>query len=149
MPSKRKKNNRFKAFEGIKENDRHVRLTECMITSPAWVDLKATSIKLYVAMKLRYNGSNTEVEFPYSEAAKYISKNTINPCLDDLIIHGLIEISYEGRTNRKANIYRFSDKWQRWPHIDVRRMSNVLFGSLNNKGCTTPKTEGSKEGKTG
>ena len=110
----RRKNNRFRLFEGRKTNDRHVRLTADMINSEAWRDLRATSIKLYIALKLRYNGENeNEIELPYSEVEKIgISKNRVKKCFDDLITHGFIEYAHQGRFSRTANKYKLSSKWQ-------------------------------------
>lgn len=120
-----KKNNRFRVFEGKKANDRHIRLTEDMIVSEAWKDLKATSVKLYISLKLRYNGENYDsIEFPYSEAEKIgISKNIIKTCFDDLIKCGFIEMISCGRFSRTANIYKLSNGWREYKA--VRGMVNI------------------------
>ena len=112
----RKKCNNFRLFEGRKTNDRHVRITSDMIASSAWADLKATSVKLYISLKLRYTGANRDsIEFPHSEVEKIgISKDCIKKCFDDLISHGFIECTHQGRISRTPNTYKLSEKWQVW-----------------------------------
>lgn len=125
---RRKRGNNFRLFEGKKINERHVRITESMILSEAWTDLKATSIKLYISLKLKYNGANQdEIEFPHSEVEKVgISKDIIKKCFDDLIEHGLIECVHEGRFSRTANKYKLSNRWQVWQkHQNHKEMVNI------------------------
>lgn len=111
----KRKNTRFRLFEGRKSNDRHVRITGDMVSSGAWIDLKATSVKLYISLKLRYNGSDEDIEFPYTEAEKIgISKNCIKGCFDDLIKCGFIECTWNGKATRTPNRYKLSDKWQNY-----------------------------------
>ena len=113
---KRRKVNNFRLFEGRKVNDRHVRITEDMIKSEAWAELKATSVKLYISIKLRYTGANRDdIEFPHTEAEKIgISKDCIKKCFDDLIKHGFIECTHQGRFSRTPNKYKLSESWQQW-----------------------------------
>jgi hypothetical protein len=119
-----------------------------MIMSDAWRDLKSTSIKLYVAMKLRYNGNNhDDIEFPHSEAKKIISRNVITSCFNDLILHGFIEVVREGRIARMSNIYKFSDSWQKWPDIDPKTLTPVHIGPPNIGGSATLKNGGSGDQK--
>jgi hypothetical protein len=113
---RKKHGNNFRLFEGKKITERHVRITESMIASEAWMELKATSVKLYISLKLRYNGANQEgIEFPHSEVEKIgISKDCIKKCFDDLIEHGFIECVHQGRFSRTPNKYKLSNKWQAW-----------------------------------
>ena len=114
MPRARKA--RFHDFEGRNGNERHIRLTDSMLRSAAWHDLKATSIKLYLEIKRRYSGTNqNEICMPYASAAEIIDRKSIRGCLDDLIVHGFIEVQHEGRTSMTANIYKLSARWQDWP----------------------------------
>jgi hypothetical protein len=116
---KKKSGNNFRQFEGRKSNDRHVRITADMITSEAWTDLKATSVKLYISLKLRFNGTNhDELQLPHSEAVKIgLSKDIVKSCFDDLISHGFIEYVHQGRFTRTPNIYKLSGNWQSWKPI--------------------------------
>lgn len=132
---KKPKGNNFKRFEGRKANDRHVRITEDMMLSEAWTDLKAVSIRLYLAMKLRYkgNGQLEDIEYPHSEAEKIgISRNVIRASFLDLKEHGFIDITFEGRFRREANRYCFSDRWIEW--------KKVYNGSPKSASSTTPKS---------
>ena len=113
----RKPNNRFRAFEGTKPNDRHIRLTHSMLTSDAWRDLRATSVRLYLDMKTRYTGSLEAFQYPYSEAGKCISRNVISDSIEDLKSHGFISVDNTARFRREANLYRFVDAWQTWSKI--------------------------------
>jgi outer membrane receptor for ferric coprogen and ferric-rhodotorulic acid len=112
----KKKNTNFRLFEGRKANDRHVRITQDMITSKAWTSLKATSVKLYISLKLRYTGTvQNEIEFPHTEVEKIgISKDCVKKCFDDLIKCGFIECVHNGRFDRTPNKYKLSSVWQEY-----------------------------------
>lgn len=116
---KRKRGNNFRLFEGRKVNDRHIRITEDMITSEAWLNLKPTSVKLYISIKLRFTGNNQdEIEFPYTEACKIgLSIETVKNCFADLTSKGFIEIVSCGRFSRTANVYKLSNKWQGYKNV--------------------------------
>ena len=133
---KRRKINNFRLFEGKKVNDRHVRITEDMICSEAWVDLKAISIKLYISLKLRFTGNNQDsIEFPHSQIAKIgISKDSIKGCFDDLVNHGFIEYVNQGQFTRTPNVYKLSSNWRVWkrPEGELRKHVNKKEPSMVN-----------------
>jgi hypothetical protein len=110
---RKKRGNNFRLFEGRKKNDRHIRITQDMMDSPAWKRLKPTSIVLYLSIKLRFNGENQDsIEFPYTEAEKLgLSIETTKRCFTDLVDNGFIEIMQCGRFNRRANVYKLSSNW--------------------------------------
>jgi len=109
----KKRGNCFRPFEGRKPNDRHVRITEDMLKSEAWRKLKPTSIVLYLAIKMRYDGKNQdEIKFPYSEAEKLgLSTETVKRCFAELIEYKFIEVMSCGKFSRTTNIYKLSSKW--------------------------------------
>jgi len=111
----KKRGNNFRLFEGRKANDRHIRITMDMMKSNAWKNLKPTSIVLYLAIKLRYDGKNQdEIQFPYSEAEKLgLSIGTIKTAFNELSENGFIETVSCGKFNRTANVYKLSSEWQR------------------------------------
>jgi hypothetical protein len=124
----RKRNTRFKSFEGTKENDRHIRQTDSMMDSLAWMDLSLAAKVLYGEIKRRYTGDNhTRIELPHSSLIerKVLSKNIITNTFDSLVKHGFIEVIREGGPARTANQYALSDKWQQWPKVQPRGMSRI------------------------
>lgn len=105
----------LKPFEGKAGAERHIRITESMLESEAWADIRATSAKLYVSMKLRFTGNNQDgLRFPYCEAEKIINRKIVFESFKDLISHGFIEVIERGCFHRKLNKYKLSDKWKEW-----------------------------------
>ena len=116
---KKKSGNNFRQFEGRKSNDRHVRITLDMTKSEAWLNLKPSSVVLYLSIKIRYDGKNHDnIEFPYSEAHKLgLSNDTTKKCFAELCEKGFIEMMNCGRFSRTANVYKLSSNWQAWRAI--------------------------------
>jgi len=116
--SRKKTTSEFKPFESRNPADRHVRITESMIRSAAWRDLRGTAAKLYVSMRLRYNGNNHEdikCSFRFAAKAAAITTVTAQNCIDDLILHGFIEIQTPGIFNgHVSTVYKFSNAWHSW-----------------------------------
>lgn len=116
---RKKRGNNFRPFEGKKVNDRHIRITQNMMESLAWKSLKPTSVVLYLAIKLRFNGENyNNIEFPYSEASKLgLSIETTKKCFSDLVSKGFIEVESCGKFSRTANVYSLSCKWMEYKSV--------------------------------
>ena len=116
----RKGGNNFKTFESTTQNAKHYRITHNMINSEAWKDLDIYARDLYHNMKSKFNFNNeNNISFTYEEGMKLMSKASFTKAIDNLIEHGFIYIVENGRALRKANIYGFSDNWQKYPNIDI------------------------------
>lgn len=119
-------------------NDSYARITDSLLLSEAFKDLKPHLQMLVIYMrnqdfgKRKPNRDYSETSsvwefvkddrcfyFPWHTAKSYTDryKNNSGRLYRDinvLIEHGFIELSLNGRNTRKNNIYKFSDKWQQW-----------------------------------
>lgn len=110
--------NNFKPFEGAHKNDRHIRITENMMTSKAWLDLSIHARFLYMEFKRCYNFVNDQaIKFSFKYGRKLMDPKAFSAALDSLIDHGFIQVIYNGHAHRRPNIYGLSADWQRWPNI--------------------------------
>ncbi len=117
---KKPSGNNFKSFESITANARHYRITVNMVDSKAWKDLDIYARDLYHYMKAKFNFTNeNNISCTYTEGTTLMCKANFNKAIDSLILHGFIKIIENGRTQRKPNIYGFSDLWQRYPDINI------------------------------
>jgi hypothetical protein len=106
----------FKSFELTPGKPiRHIRLTEDMLASRAWMELSAYEIKLYIAIKRKYNGGNhDDISFTYAEGERQMAKRTFTKAMDKLIECGFVDLQRQGRYIREPNIYELSARWQRY-----------------------------------
>ena len=101
----------FKAFEGKKSKDRHIRITKSMMDNENFIKLKPATIKVYMYMKLWANGE-TEFDYAKSLGSKVVSPATFTNAVKELVSKGFIERVYFSNVGgHKANRFRFSDKW--------------------------------------
>ncbi|KAA8674467.1 hypothetical protein [Clostridium sp. HV4-5-A1G] len=122
--SKHKRNN-YQSFES--HDGRYTRIFDDMIDSAAWDELSGNAIKLYIKMKRKYvpaydgkgqliKCNKDDISMPKSEYSKFMSPNTFQKCIDELISCGFIRVveykPLEG--SRKVIIYGFSDMWQKY-----------------------------------
>lgn len=97
--------------------EKYVGITLTMIQSEAWQNLTGKAVKLYLAMRLQYNGEN-ENGFYFNRALyqkhfKLYSNGTqFNKDLQRLIDNGFIDCKERNWTTRTKNLYAFSDRWQ-------------------------------------
>lgn len=116
----------FEPFEGREANGGFVAITQDMMESAAWNDLKLRQWGLYLYLKSKYTREIANEEFvssnkgnislPYSEWFKklYGDGDTFRSDMKALYDHGFIVLVCSGQAKRTCNIYGFSDKWQQW-----------------------------------
>ncbi len=101
----------FKEYEGKKIKDKHIRITKSMLDNEKFKNLKPSTIKVYMYMKLWANG---EIEFDYSKSlgSKVVSQMTFANAIKELIENGFIErVYFSNGGGHKPNRYRFSNNW--------------------------------------
>lgn len=103
----------FKKYEGEKTKDKHIRLTKSMMDNKNFRELKPSTIKVYMYMKLWANG---EAEFDYSKSlgSKVVSSMTFSKAIKELIEKGFIErVYFSNGGGHKPNRYKFSKNWSK------------------------------------
>lgn len=101
----------FKAFEGKKSKDKHIRLTKDMLDNKTFRKLTGKTIIVYMYMKLWANGE-TEFDYAKSLGSKVVSPATFTNAVKELVSKGFIErVYFSNGGGHKANRFRFSDKW--------------------------------------
>lgn len=119
-------------------DDTYARITESLLISDAFKDLKPHVQMLYIFMREQEYGkrkpnrdykecdsfydkikSEQCIYFPWHTAKTYCNRYTQNSNrlyqdINILIEHGFIEIILNGRSTRSNSIYKLSDKWQQW-----------------------------------
>lgn len=119
-------------------NDTYARMTDSLLLSPAFYDLKPHEQALYFFMRQQefgkrkpnrdYNEESPEWDiiknelcfyFPWHTAKAYSKRykdtsSRLYKDIDVLIEHGFIEKVLNGRSARSNNVYKYSDKWQKW-----------------------------------
>lgn len=114
-----------KSFESEKLNDVSANIYASMMQSSAWQELTASSIRLYLFMKLQYYGQknlpNMPQEYYYFNKAMFMETYKLYSCPNQfyidkrlLIKQGFIEEIESGRNTRTKSIYKFSDKWKQY-----------------------------------
>ena len=161
MPKKRKYQK--KSFESAGHpSDVSANLYSSMLESPAWMDLSPKQQVLYLFCKWQYYRmkevqkkalflaypdltppANVQEYFSLSTGAVtkdyplYTNLSSFYRDRDALITHGFIRVIADGSNVRQKNIYRYSDKWQKWGtdsfHIEPKEMSHKLLTSTRNK----------------
>lgn len=101
----------FLQYEGSKQKDKHIRLTNDMMNSKSYLKLSYTSKVLYSYIKLWACG---KVEFEYSwSLAKNIigSSATYIKAKNELIKYGFISCIRSSKCSRLPNKYKFTSEW--------------------------------------
>lgn len=126
MPKKRKELFEFRPFESVNKHDKHLRITNSMMESKAWVSLSTHSMILYIYMKKKYNFNNADdISFTYKEGKELMSKAVFTKSLDQLIECGLIDVVEQNWSSRKCNIYGFSARWHKYGTSDFVEHSRI------------------------
>ena len=153
-----KKKYKPKAFESTgTSSDVSANIYNSMIMSDAWNDLSKNQRLLYVYCKSCYYRqkdsykkslfkdmgmevpSDVQPFFSLTEGSikkywkLYTNMNSFYSDRDALISHGLIRVVADGHTMRKANIYQFSSKWQKYGTKDFKIEYNEMSSSLRRK----------------
>jgi hypothetical protein len=115
------KKQNFRPFQTI--NGGHfVSLFDDMLNSPAWEELSASDIKLYIRMlskfKVRYsknmvNGTNeNDISIPKAEYLTFLHQKTFEKSIDHLIDLGFVKVVQYRYGTRECTIYGFNDMWK-------------------------------------
>ncbi|MCL6457654.1 MAG: hypothetical protein K6T85_06575 [Gorillibacterium sp.] len=124
--AKKKRDYKFRPFEGVGINGKHLRITDSMMDSTAWQELSPHAIVLYVYFKKKFNYSNEDnISFTYKEGTQLMKGDTFTKSLDQLIDLGFIKILQSGWSNRTASIYGFNDQWKYYGTKDFHVISRV------------------------
>ena len=113
-----RKNAPFKAYEGKKTKDKHIRLTADMMLSKVYLELSDSAKTVYNYMKL-YSCGNEIFEYPVSLALKYTSKSTFLRAKEELLTVGFIEYEQHNQFCKLKNIFRLSGAWRNAPHGNI------------------------------
>lgn len=101
----------FRAYEGEKTKDIHVRLTKSMLTNKNFIELSSSAKVIYIYMKLWAMGRE-EVDYSKSLGSNILSPSTVLKAIRELIERGFIERTYfSNGGGHKSNRYKFSSKW--------------------------------------
>ena len=101
----------FKAYEGEKTKDTHVRLTKSMLTHKNFIGLSSSAKIIYIYMKLWAIGRD-EVDYSKSLGSNILSPSTVLKAIRELIERGFIErVYFSNGGGHKPNRYKFSSKW--------------------------------------
>ena len=146
MNNKKSKNKPLESYESTLKimrgsrlcNDTFARITDSVLLSEAFRDLKPHIQMLYIFMREQdigkrkpnrdYNEDSPIWEnvrsekcfyFPWHTAKAYSKRYEGNGSrlykdIDILIEHGFIEKVMSGRNTREKSIYKYSAKWQQW-----------------------------------
>lgn len=105
-------------------NEQHIRISRSMLYSEAFMSLTAVSLKLYIALRMKFHKEeeqNLDFEFSKSLGIKLLglqnnSAKTIRVGLKKLVELGFIEQTLfsrgGGKTNKIPNRYKFSTNWK-------------------------------------
>ncbi len=96
-----------------KINGAFVPIMKDMISSPAFLNLTNASRVAYLLLKAQCcKFDQKEIKFPYSDAEKYMQKQTFADAIKKLEENGFIEKAQVGGLFRKTNVYSLTDKWR-------------------------------------
>ena len=74
----------FKSYEGLKQNDKHIRITDSMMMSKPYLALSSNAKVLYSYMKLWACGRE-EFEYTVALSSKIMSPNTFLKARNELV----------------------------------------------------------------
>lgn len=109
-----KKITAFKPWETMKDNGiekRYIRLGDSQLVSEAMRALSNSAFRVYVNMRIESAG-NQQFKFTFSKYKSYMTRPTFKKAVKDLEEKGFIDVVEHNANLRKANKYRFSEKWR-------------------------------------
>ena len=107
----------FRDFEGRNPTDKHLRLTDDMMSDPTFISLSATSKVLYIYMRL-WAGYEDVVTYSASLASDIMPSATFYRARNELVEKGFIDYlnahhhKRDAQCKNAAGEYRFTKKWQ-------------------------------------
>ena len=112
--AKSSKKTPFPIWQSLKSNgieDRYIRLGNSQLLHESMHDLTHTAFRVYVYMLLE-SGGKCEFTFPRKKYECFVSRGGASSAIKELEEKGFIETVQNNANLRKANIYRFSDRWK-------------------------------------
>lgn len=127
-------------ISGYTQKDTSANIYNSMLLSPAFQDLTATGVRLYLHMKARYytekktdaliteyekltnQNINKSIRFTFNKAVWHDlyhiygngGGNNFQKDLNSLIDYGFITKIQSGKLTKSKSIYEFNDKWADW-----------------------------------
>ena len=111
----RKKKVPFPAWQTLKPDgveERYIRLGNSQLLHEKVNRLTHSAFRVYVYMLLE-SGGKREFTFPRSKYERFISRGGAHSAICELEEAGFIEVLERNFNLRKANVYRFSERWKR------------------------------------
>lgn len=101
-----------------------------MVDSPAFSDLRPSSVVVLISILRRHNGMNGDradpIVCPYTAMKGKMAPATIAKAIRDLEEHGFIELVQHGGLYKQPNGYALLYDWQRWqPSKNKTQLQNV------------------------
>lgn len=116
--SLREERTNFRPYEGKNKREKHIRLTNSMLTDEKYKALSSDAKVLYNYMKLWAYGSEEYKKFgtfDYSisrvMAIVGVSVKTAVKCVKELEENGFIERMNNSKFSRETSKFKFSDEW--------------------------------------
>ena len=107
-----------------------VRLDRALVDSPAFSDLRSSSVVVLVSILRRFNGMNGDqadpIICPYSAMKGKMAPATISKALKDLVAHGFIKLVQHGGLYKQPNSYALLTDWRNWKPEKNRRQLQKL-----------------------
>lgn len=95
-----------------------VRLDRAMVDSPAFSDLRPASVMVLISILRRHNGMNGDrtdpIVCPYSAMKGEMAPATIAKAINDLELHGFVELVQRGGLYKQPNSYALLTEWRNW-----------------------------------
>jgi hypothetical protein len=111
----------FQDFESGQPKGKFVRLAVDMLASPAWIGLSPYAQTVYLRMKAKFTGNNTDnISMTYEEIGDVMDARTFRKYRDELIARGFIKYIEHNKYTIRCNIYGFSAEWKTWK-LPVRK----------------------------
>lgn len=112
MPSRKTRKRPFQFYEGIHEEDRHIRKTHFLLNHPNYIALSSNAKVLYDYM-LDWAMGKKEVTFSASLASGLMARATFMKSRDELINLGFIKYinAHCARDLKKTGQFEFSSDW--------------------------------------
>ena len=111
-------------FEGKNRTGLFFKITNEMVSSPAWRDLSLEARGLYVEFKAKYRQrvddgkvvscNVDDISMPVSEYSAFCGQRKFERTRDELISHGFIQLLKRQKYMGQPNIFGLSDEWQNW-----------------------------------
>jgi hypothetical protein len=105
----------FLDFESATPKGKFIRLANDMLLSPAWKSLTPYAQTIYLRMKAKFTGNNTDdISMTYEEIGDVMDARTFRKYRDELIAKGFIRYIEHNKYTIRCNIYGFSAEWKTW-----------------------------------